>query len=96
MRLPTSVIVVMFGLAGVAGLLGFLSGSNSLLTESDVINAGAALWVSETGGQVTDCVGLPGGGEVWIEVRCRDGSDTRTYLFDERGGRVSPSEERRV
>ena len=96
MTLPRSVLVVIACLALIAGALGLLAGTNAGVTETDVINAGAALYVAETGGAVTDCVGLPGSGSVWIEVRCGDETAARAYLFDDQGTRLSPSEEPRT
>ena len=66
---------------------------NSGISETQVINAGASVWVAETGGALTDCVGLPGDAGVWIEVRCSDGAQDRTYLFDKRGTRLAPAQE---
>ena len=96
MRVPKTVFVVCAALALLAGGLGFIAGVKAGVTETEVISAGAALWNSETGGAVTACVGVPGGGEVWIEVRCTDAGDSRTYLFDERGRRLAPSKEPRA
>ena len=96
MTLPRSVLLVIAGLVVVAAGLGVVAGSNSVVTETDVINAGAALYVNETGGVVTECVGVPGRGSVWIEVRCGDEADMRAYLFDEKGNRLTPPEEPRT
>ena len=96
MRLPRRVLGVMAVLALGAGALGVAFGVNATVTESDIINAGAALFVSETGGNLTECLGIPGQGEVWIEVRCGDGDGFRAYFFDERGNRLSQPEEPRT
>ena len=96
MRLPPRVLGIISVLAVVAGVLGLVAGSNAGVTETDVINAGAALYVDETGGSVTDCVGLPGAGDVWIEVRCGDETGMHAYLFDERGHRLTPPKEPRI
>lgn len=96
MTLPRGVRVVMGVLAAVAAVLGVVAGSNATITETDVINAGAALYVAETGAAVTDCVGLPGDGIVWITVRCGDEAGMRAYLFDDRGNRLTPPEEPRT
>ena len=72
--------------------LGLFLGNRALPTETDVINAGAALYVEDTGRPREECVGLASE-TAWIEVRCGDGSVTKTYVFNRRGGRVTPSKE---
>ena len=96
MRVPRRVLVVIGTLAVVAAVLGLAAGQNGQVTETQVIDAGAALYAAETGGKRMDCVGLPGRGEVWIEVRCGDVGAIITYLFDERGRRLRPQEEPRT
>ncbi len=88
MKLPRQVLVVIAGLAAGAAALGLLAGSNAQVTEAEVINAGAAIYVAETGRERTECIGLPGAGHVWIEVRCGDADAMNTYLFDVRGRRL--------
>ncbi len=96
MKLHRSVLLVIGGLAVVAAGLGGLAGARSGVSETQVIDAAAKLWAAETGGVLTSCVGVPGSGAVWIEVRCDDGAVSRTYLFDERGKRLAPSKEPRA
>ncbi len=96
MSVPRRVLVVIGALVTVAAGLGFAAGRNAEVTETQVINAGAALYVAETGRARTECLGLPGSGAVWIEVRCGDGEAVNTYLFDERGRRLRPPEEPRT
>lgn len=91
MRLPRPVLATVAALCVVAAGAGFLAGANAGVTETDVINTGAALYEGETGGSRLDCLGVPGTGAVWIEVRCGDGADIRTYLFDEKGMRLTSS-----
>ena len=93
MRLPRTVIATMLVLSLFAGALGLLTGFNARLTKSDVINAGADLYVTETGLNRGACLGLPGTPPVWIEVRCGDGASLRTYLFNEKGRRITVGEE---
>ncbi len=95
MRLPRSVLLVVGGLVAVAAGLGGLAGARSGVIETQVIDDAAELWAAETSGALTSCVGVPGSGEVWIEVRCDDGAVSRTYLFDEWGKRLAPSKEPR-
>ena len=87
------VIIVTGALCLVAAVLGLAAGQRGMPSETQVIEAGAAIYVSETSGLATDCVGLPGEGDVWISVICGDGEDRRTYLFDRRGGRIASAEE---
>ena len=96
MILPRRVLIVIGTLAVVAAVLGLAAGQNVRVTETQVIDAGAAIYTTETGGTRKDCVGLPGHGEVWIEVRCGDAGAIITYLFDERGRRLRPQEEPRT
>ena len=96
MIVPRRVLVVAGALTAVAAVLGLAAGQNGQVTETQVIDAGAAIYTAETGGKRTDCVGLPGRGEVWIEVRCGDAGAIITYLFDERGRRLRLQEEPRT
>ena len=96
MSVPRRVLVVIGALVTVAAGLGLAAGRNAEVTETQVIDAGAAIYTAETGGKRTDCVGLPGRGEAWIEVRCGDAGAIITYLFDERGRRLRPKEEPRT
>ncbi len=82
------VIFVTGTLCIVAAAIGFAAGQRGLPSETDVINAGVALYLGETGGSASECVGIPGDGEVWISVVCGDGAVERAYLFDRRGRRL--------
>ena len=79
------VVVVTSVLCLVAAAMGLWMGRASSVTETDVILAGSARYVSETGGSPDECVGVPGLGDVWIEVRCGAAGELRTYAFDDRG-----------
>lgn len=96
MRMPRRVLFVVLILALAAGGLGLVAGYNSPVSETDVINAGAVRYVRETGGDAIDCVGLPGEGRIWIEVRCGDGDRFRAYLFNDQGELVSTPKEPRT
>ena len=72
-------------MALVAGFLGFHLGTLSAVTESDVIEAGAAAYVAETGGQREACYGRPGAGVVWIVVTCQEGELEWQRSYDRRG-----------
>lgn len=93
--MPRAVLMVTLALCAVAAGLGVFLGTRPLVTETQVIEAGAAMYVKETGGTARDCIGVPGNGQVWIEVRCGESSELRTYLFD-RGGRLIVPEEVRT
>ncbi len=77
----------------VAAAFGLWLGSRNLVSETDVIEAGAAMYVADTGGATTDCVGVPGTGLVWIAVRCGVGDDARVYMFSRQGTVMMPGEE---
>jgi hypothetical protein len=89
-KMPRSVvratIVLCLGAAG----FGLWLGNQRLPSETDVIEAGAAMFVAETGGNAMDCVGVPGTGLVWIAVRCGGGADARVYLFSRQGTLMAP------
>ena len=87
------VVLVTGALCLVAAGLRYSAGQRGLPSETAIINAGAALYVSETGGSRAECIGVPGEGVVWISVVCGDGSDRRAYLFDRRGKRLIETEE---
>lgn len=70
-----------------AGVLGFIAGKNwQERDESAVIPAVAALYVAETGHTASDCVGVPGQGDVWVRVTC----GALVYLVDHRGRIARP------
>jgi hypothetical protein len=94
-RLPRRVVRVTGWLCLLAGAAGLWAGFGEPPTETDIISAGAALYVAETGGSEAECVGTPGEGPVWIVVRCGETDALRTYLFD-RGGTLIVPEELRV
>lgn len=93
--MPGHVVQVIVLLCLLAGGLGLYLGTRPPVTETHVIEAAAALYVEETGGSAFDCVGVPGRAPVWIEVRCGESEDLRTYLFD-RGGALIALEEVRI
>ena len=93
MKVPGRVILATASLAAVAGGLGLIAGLRGLPTETALINAAADDYTRSTSRPRTDCVGIPGIAEVWIEVRCGDGSALRSYLFDRRGNRLVAGEE---
>ena len=80
-------------LALVAGLVGYLLGQRqATLTETDVINAYAARYVAETGGQPTDCAAIPGPGDVWLVIRCGgEGLAGRVFEVDRQGNLIGAS-----
>jgi hypothetical protein len=73
----------------VAAAFGLWLGSKNVPSETDVIEAGAALYVAETGGDATECIGVPGTGLVWITVRCGAEVDARVYMFSRQGSLMS-------
>lgn len=91
--MPGRVVLVIVSLCVLAGGLGLYLGSRPPLTETQVIEAGAALYVEETGGSATDCAAVPGRDGVWIEVRCGETGALRTYLFDRSGVLIRRGEE---
>lgn len=93
--MPGRDVLVIVSLCILAGGLGLFLGARPSLTETRVIEAGAAIYAEETGRSVTECVGVPGREPVWIEVRCGASEGVRTYLFD-RGGALIVSEEVRI
>ena len=88
-KIPKPVLRATAVLCAIAAGIGIWLGARGLPTESDVILTGAALFVSETGGDATECVGVPGEGLAWIAVRCGKGEALRVYYFDRQGGRLS-------
>ena len=82
--MPTSAILMTAALCGTAAVLGLWLGSRAMPSEGDAIAVGAALYVEETGGAATDCVGLPAEGTAWIEVRCAGVNGLFVYVFDRR------------
>ncbi|WP_224814021.1 hypothetical protein [Hasllibacter sp. MH4015] len=76
------------GLLAVAGALGLFLGLRSAPpSETEVIDAQAAAYVAETGGDLTDCYGVPAGVEnVWLIVICeREGSEAWYQAVDRAG-----------
>lgn len=82
-------VLVTVVLCLVAAGLGYTLGR--LPSESDVIEAGAALYVAETGGARTDCAAIPSD-VAWIEVHCGQGDMKRAYGFSRRGFPVALSD----
>ena len=86
--MPRPVLRATLVLCLLAAGLGFWLGAKDLrVTESDVIDAAVALWVSETGDDdVSTCVAYaPPMRDVWLEVRCGMGDTKRVYVFDDDG-----------
>ncbi len=81
--------VVLGAMALAAAAVGLIAGQRAVrLDPSAHIARFAALYVAETGGQATDCIGVPGAGEVWLTVRC-SGEVRRVYDVTRRG-RLAP------
>lgn len=85
MLLPLAAVLA---LAGVFGL--WLGVASAPMTESEVIERYAAEYVTETGGERTDCYAVPAGVEgVWMIVICEaEGSEAWFRAVDARGDRV--------
>ncbi len=86
--MPPKVLIVTVILCLVAGGLGLWLGMlDAHKSETDIINAAAALWSAETGvTDVTSCLAWAGSdGMVWLEVRCGMNETKRTYRFDHDG-----------
>ncbi|MGR3435314.1 MAG: hypothetical protein ACU0CO_10560 [Shimia sp.] len=83
-------VLVLGSSAVLAAILGARLGlDRAALTESDVIEALAAAYVTETGGARTDCHGVPAPDPAWITVVCGpDGAWSRSV---DRAGRVVPT-----
>ncbi|WP_102107883.1 hypothetical protein [Oceaniglobus roseus] len=90
-NLPRSLLWVIAILCLAAGVLGYSRGRDvAALTETDVLQAYAEVYASETGGRHVECLGVPGEGKVWIVVRCGSGADQRIYSVGRDGGLVNP------
>ena len=69
--MPRSVLNTTATLVVLAGIGGFWLGQRQVTLESGaVITAVAEQHVATHGGQITDCVGLPGEGAAVFHVRC--------------------------
>jgi len=84
MRMPGSYILSIAGLLLCAGLFGLILGLRAIPPgETEIINAVAADYVAETGGDVTDCLARPAPldgvrlvvlcGETWVRAVGRYG-----------------------
>ncbi|MEQ9041237.1 MAG: hypothetical protein RIE24_23145 [Silicimonas sp.] len=91
--MPRPPILAMLALSGAAAVLGLALGLRPELSETQVIEAGAAIYAEETGGSRSECIGVPASGEGWIAVRCGDAGDIRTYVFDRSGALIGPRRE---
>jgi len=81
--MPRSVLITTSVLVVLAGLAGFWLGQRQVsLDTTGIINAVAARHVAEYGGDVTNCLGWQGEGDVVFQVRCGD----VTYSVDRFGG----------
>ncbi|MEM6760508.1 MAG: hypothetical protein AAF601_13615 [Pseudomonadota bacterium] len=82
--MPRSVLITTASLTILAGALGFWFGQRQVtLDSSAVIQAVAERHISEHGGRIEDCIGLPGQGRAVFHVQCAQ----TTYAVD-RLGRV--------
>ncbi|WP_226782114.1 hypothetical protein [Oceaniglobus trochenteri] len=88
--LPRPVLWALAGLSLCAGVLGFSTGQRvSELTETDVIAAYAQIYAQETGGDVSDCVAMPGRDPVWLIVRCTGAQGARVFQVGHDGGLIA-------
>jgi len=92
-RMPRRVLRLTIVLCMAAAAFGLWLGSQSVPSETEVIEAGAALYEAETRRSASECVGVPGTGLVWISVRCGAGDDARVYMFSRQGTLMSPTDE---
>ena len=69
-----------------AGFGVWLGQGRSAPTETQAIEMVAQAYVSQTGGQPTDCAASPGPGDVWLRVRCGE----LVYDIDDRGMLIEP------
>jgi hypothetical protein len=85
------ITIAALALCGCAIVLGLTFGQKaSKLSETEVINAFAARYVAETGGQPTDCVARPSARSgVWIVVTCGQGDTQHRYAADFQGRQIS-------
>lgn len=78
------------GLSLCASVLGFVTGRDvASLSETEAVRAYAAVYARETGGAVTDCLGMPGVGDVWLIVRCGTGARVMVFHVGATGGLVA-------
>lgn len=89
-KMPRPVVRATIILCLGAAAFGLWLGGQNLPSEADVIEAGAVLYVAETGGAATECVGVPGTGLVWIAVRCGREPDALVYQFSREGTLMAP------
>lgn len=88
-------VALLVAICAFAAVLGWRYANGLLaLTETDVIDAAAASWATETGGSPEACRAVAGSSpDVWIEVYCGAGQDLRVYFYD-RTGRLVLTEDR--
>ena len=80
---PLGLVVLMAGYAGLR-----LGETRATLTATEAIATYAARYVTETGGQLTDCLAVPADTDgVWLEVIC-EGAARRVYWVDRFGRHV--------
>ena len=89
-KMPRQVVRATMVLCFGAAAFGLWLGGRNLVSETDVIEAGAALYMAETGGAATECVGVPGTGLVWIAVRCGSEPNARVYRYSRQGTLMAP------
>lgn len=94
MQMPRWQITGVLALCALAAGGGLLWGRSALpLTETEVIEAMAARYVSETGGAATDCLARPGPeGQAWITVYCDGEAGRFAYPADRQGRLVAVRE----
>ena len=69
--MPRSVLVMTAVLTALAGVLGFGLGRMwEPLDETHVITRMAKAHVAKHGGALSDCVAVPGTGDVWLRIVC--------------------------
>lgn len=85
------ITIAALALCGCAIVLGLTFGQKVFkLSETEVINAFAARYVAETGGQSTDCAAQPSArAGVWIIVTCGQGDMQRRYAADFQGRQIA-------
>ena len=89
----TRVVLVTGAMALAAAALGFAAGDRHGPPDAgDAIRRIADRHAAETGGTAGTCLGVPGDGAVWIEVRCGG----LTYRLDRRGRVMTTMPEERL
>lgn len=85
--MPRQVIITTAALTVIAGAFGFWLGLRwEPLDETQVISRVIDFHVAQTGGAASDCVAIPGNGEVWLLVQC----GAVSYSVDSLGRLMAP------